>query len=75
MTRGGVLGVLFGVLFYIGGLTKAVLTPIENVFFGFPKGIQVALFVGFIALWLWFAGRRLARRRELYRQAQRLTVG
>lgn len=75
MDRAAILGAMFGVLFYVSGLTKAVLTPIENIFFGFPKGLQIALFVAVIALWIWFAGQRFARRRELYRQANRITLG
>ncbi len=75
MDRAAILGVIFGVLFYVAGLTKAVLTPIENIFFGFPKGVQIALFVASIALWIWIAGQRFARRRELNRQANRITLG
>ncbi|MFA9563376.1 MAG: hypothetical protein ACERLM_01525 [Acidimicrobiales bacterium] len=75
MTRSSIIGVIFGVLFYVAGLTKAVLTPVENIFFGFPKGVQIALFVAVIALWIWIAGQRFARRRELYRQANRITTG
>lgn len=75
MDRAAILGAMFGVLFYVAGLTKAVLTPIENIFFGFPKGLQIAIFVAVILLWIWIAGQRFARRRELYRQANRITTG
>jgi len=75
MTRSSIIGVIFGVLFYVAGLTKAVLTPVENIFFGFPNGVQIALVVAVIALWIWIAGQRVARRRELYRQANRITTG
>jgi hypothetical protein len=63
-----------GVLGYITGLTKAILTPFENVFFGFAEPIQVAVFVAAIALGGWVTARRLSHRRRLFDQARHLTA-
>ena len=62
-----------GVLGYVTGLTKAILTPIENHFFGLPEPVQVAVFVALIALGVWVAHRRLVHRRALIAQAQAMT--
>ena len=64
--------VVGGVLGYITGLTKALMTPVENVFFGFTEPIQVAVFVGLIAVGMWVMARRLSHRRRLLDQARDL---
>ena len=75
MSRGEIALIVGGVLGYITGLTKAVMTPMENVFFGLAEPVQVAVFVALIALGAWIVSRRLSHRRRLLDQARDLGRG
>ena len=74
MNRKDLALIVGGVLGYATGLTKAILTPIENHFFGLPEPVQVAVFVALIGIGLWVARRRFVHRRRLIDQARTLTA-
>jgi hypothetical protein len=75
VTRAEIALLVGGVLGYITGLTKALMTPVESIFFGFAEPVQVAVFVGLIAVGMWVMARRLSHRRRLLDQARDLGSG
>lgn len=64
--RTSMVGAVLGIIAYVTGVNRAILTPFENIFFDMPEVARFIIVVGVLALVVAVVGWRVWRRHQDY---------